>query len=336
MGGMASTWKREVVSELVGKLESYPVVGVLDISDMPAPQFQHMRQKLRDQAEIIVSKNTLLKISIELAAERTAPGLKGLVEHFRGPAALILARVNPLKLNKILRESRVSAPAKPGSRSPTDILIPAGETEFAPGPMVGELQRVGIKARIQAGKVVILEDSLIVKEGEVISKEVADMLSKLGIMPLELGLKMRAAYEGGVLFWGEVLEFDETKIVEHLRLACVSAVNLAINASYPTSMTIGVMVASAVNASRNLALNACLPLPEVVPALLARAHAEMLALASVATRKDERALDEELKKMLAPAPPPTQERGARADVRPEKPKEERKEEELEGLSKLFG
>ena len=51
-------WKQEVVSELVEKLERYPVVGVLDIADLPAAQFQQMRQKLREQAEITSSKNS--------------------------------------------------------------------------------------------------------------------------------------------------------------------------------------------------------------------------------------------------------------------------------------
>ncbi len=297
-------WKQEVVGELIEKLERYPVVGILDIADLPAAQFQQMRQKLREQAEIIVSKNTLLKLSLDRAAERKDSKLQELIDHLQGPTALILARVNPFKLSKVLRENKTSAPAKPGSKSPKDIVIPAGETDFAPGPIVGELQRVGIKARIQAGKIVILEDCQLLKEGDVISKEVADALAKFGIHPLELGLKLRAVYEAGMIFSGEVLEFDETKAIGQLQLACVSAVNLAINADYPTSITIGVMISKAGVSARNLALNACLPISEVMPSLLNRAYSEMLGLAASVYSKDEKALDAELKGMLAIAPAP--------------------------------
>ena len=326
-------WKQEVVGELVEKLERYPVVGVLDIADLPAAQFQQMRRKLREQAEIIVSKNTLLKLSLEQAAERKDPKLEELIEHLSGPTALILAHVNPFKLNRILRESKINAPAKPGSRSPRNIVIPAGETDFAPGPVVGDLQRVGVKARIQAGRVVILEDCPILKEGDVISREVADVLAKFGVHPLELGLKLRAVYEADMIFSGEVLEFDEAKATEQLQLACASAVNLAINANYPTGITIGVMIAKAGAAARNLALNVCLPISEVMPTLLTRAYAEMLGLAAAVHAKDERALDEELKGMLAVAPAE-----AKPEEKPaeEKPKEEKKEEELAGLGTLFG
>jgi large subunit ribosomal protein L10 len=256
-----------------------------------------------------------------------------LIEHLSGPTALILAHVNPFKLNRILRESKINAPAKPGSRSPRDIVIPAGETDFAPGPVVGDLQRVGVKARIQAGRVIILEECPILKEGDVISKEVADVLAKFGIRPLELGLKLRAAYEASMTVSGEVLEFDEAKATEQLQLACASAVSLAISANYPTGITIGVMIAKAGAAARNLALNVCLPISEVMPTLLTRAYAEMLGLTTAVRAKDERALDEELKGMLAIAPAE-----AKPEEKPakEKPKEEKKEEELVGLGALFG
>lgn len=312
-------WKQEVVGELVEKLERYPVVGVLDIADLPAAQFQQMRRKLRKQAEIIVSRNTLLKLSLEQAVERKDSKLEELIDHLSGPNALIFAHVNPFKLNRILRESKINAPAKPGSRSPRDIVIPAGETDFAPGPVVGDLQRVGIKARIQAGRVVILEDCPILKEGDVISKEVADALAKFGIHPLELGLKLRAAYEAGIVYSGEILEIDEKLVIGQFQEASVSALNLAVNVNYPTSMTISLMIVKASAAAQNLALNAYLPISQVMPALLALARAEMLGLATAVGTKDQRALDEELKTMLGISPP--------AEAKPEeKPEEEPKPE----------
>jgi len=327
-----ASWKQEVVGELIEKLERYPVVGVLDIADLPAAQFQQMRRKLREQAEIIVSKNTLLKLSLEQAAERKDPKLQELIDHLRGPTALILARVNPFKLSKVLQKSKINAPAKPGSRSPRDIVIPAGETGFAPGPVVGDLQRVGVKARIQAGKVVILEDCPLLKEGDVISKEVADALAKFGIMPLELGLKLRAAYEAGMVFSGEILEIDEKRVIGQFQEASVSALNLAVYVNYPTSVTISLMIVKASVTAQNLALNAYLPVSQVMPALLARARAEMMGLASAAGAKDQKALDEELTGMLGIAPPPAE---AKLEEKPEaKPEETQPEEKPKEEPKL--
>ena len=145
------SWKREAVGELIRLIEGYPVIGVLDIADLPASQFQQMRQKLRGQAEIIVSKNTLVLIAIKEAMKSKDPKLSELASFLKGQTGIIFTKMNPFKLSKLLRDNKISAFAKPGTKSPRDIVIPAGETDFAPGPVVGELQKVGIKARIQAG-----------------------------------------------------------------------------------------------------------------------------------------------------------------------------------------
>lgn len=291
-------WKQEVVAGLKKLVEEYPVIGVLDISDLPASQFQQMRQKLRGQAEIVVAKNTLASMAISEVSKTKNPKLAELVSFLRGQTGLIFTRIDPFKLSKLLRESKISAPAKPGAKSMRDVVIPAGETDFAPGPVVGELQRVGIKARIQAGKVVILEDCHLLKVGDTISKEIADVLSKFGIMPLELGLKLRAAYEDGMVFAGEVLEIDEKKTLEQLKLGILNGFNLALNINYPTVLTIGPMIAKAQAAAQNLAINACLPVREVLPMLLAKANVEMLGLATTIGGRNSQALDEELREIL--------------------------------------
>lgn len=309
-------WKHDAVGEISGLLERYTVVGVLDISELPASQFQQIRRKLRGEAAIVVSKNTLMFLAMGQAAGRN-PKLKDLAGFLVGQSALILSNMNPFKLNRFLRESRISAPAKPGSKSLRDIIIPAGDTDFSPGPVVAELQRVGIKARIQAGKVVILEDCHLLKEGDVITKEVSNTLAKFGIMPLELGLKLRAACEGSMIFSGEILDFDQKKALEQVRLAWASAFNLAVNADYPTSATVGIMISKAYIAAQNLALNSCLPVSQVMPALLARARAEMLGIAAALGTKDKNALDMELMSMLGIAP---------AEVKTEeKPAEEKRD-----------
>ena len=314
------SWKQEAVVELIRLIESYPVVGVLDISDLPASQFQQMRQKLRGQAEIIVSKNTLVSIAINGATKAKDPKLSELASYLKGQTGIIFTKMNPFKLSKLLRDNKIAAPAKPGSKSPKDVNIPAGETDFAPGPIVGELQRVGIKARIQAGKVVILEDCHLLKAGDTITKEIAETLPKFGIMPLELGLKLHAVYEGGMVFTGMTLEIDDKKIIGQLQLASVSAFNLALSVNYPTPLTIGLMIVKANAAAQNLALNACLPISQVMPLLVARANAEMLGLATAAGNRNSQALDAELRDMLGIKPP--------AEAKPaekqaeEKPKEQ--------------
>ena len=326
--GKVAPWKREVVDELTGMFERYPVVGILNIADLPATQFQQIRRRLRGQAEIIVSKNTLLSLSIEQAAGQKDPKFRGLLDHLQGPSALVFSRVNPFKLSKVLRASRMSAPVKAGMKSPNDITIPAGETDFSPGPIVGELQRVGIKARIHAGKVVVLEDSQLLKQGDIVTREVADVLAKFDIRPLELGLEIHAAYEAGMIYSAAVLKIDEEKVMGQLQEAYLCAMNISINTNYPTRATIGILISKAFTAVHNLALNACIPVAEIVPTLLTRARAEMFGLATTLMTKDEKALDEDLKQTLGVKPPVEAKEEAKLEEKPkaEKPKEKPAEE----------
>ncbi|NIP34765.1 MAG: 50S ribosomal protein L10, partial [Thermoplasmata archaeon] len=96
-------------------------------------------------------------------------------------------------LYKMMERTKTPSPAKGGELAPNDIVIKAGDTNFKPGPVVREFQKVGIPAAIERGKVVVKKDAVLVKEGEPIPKDLATVLPRLDILPLELGLDLKAA-----------------------------------------------------------------------------------------------------------------------------------------------
>ncbi len=147
--------------------------------------------------------------------------------------------MNPFKLYKLLEESKTPpAPAKAGVAVPRDVVIPAGPTSISPGPLVGEMQALGIPARIEKGKVSIQKDYTVLKAGEVITDQLARILNALGIEPLEVGLNLLAAYEDGIVYTPDVLAIDESEYINMLQQAYMHAFNLSVNTAYPTSQTI--------------------------------------------------------------------------------------------------
>ncbi|MEM3519325.1 MAG: 50S ribosomal protein L10 [Candidatus Hadarchaeales archaeon] len=327
-------WKRDVVDEISRLLLEYPVIGIADISGVPARQLQQLRQKLRGEHRIVVTKNTLLRLAMEGIAEK--PKLREISGALTGQCALLLSKSSPFKIQKILKENVASAPAKPGSKAEKDIIIPAGETDIPPGPAVGELQRVGIKARIQAGKVVILEDCKLVKKGDVITKEISDILAKFGILPIQQGLKLKVAVEGNLVFSPEVLAIDEETVKPLVVEAGRNAFNLAINILYFTKETIGIFLARGAASARALVTNAGIPVKELMPEILANAQARMLSLAAAIGGKSSAALDQELLGMIGQAAAAQPKEEPPKEEPSEKPKEEKKEEDLSGLGALFG
>lgn len=272
-------WKTEVLRELKEKLLSSRVVGVLNFEGFPAHLFQRVRERLRGKGEILVARDTLIRLALSEASKERR-GLEGLSEHVREQSALLFTDLPPVKLNRLLREEREKAPARPGRVSSTDVVIRAGETDFPPGPVVSELQRAGVKARVQAGKVVVMEDFTVVRKGEVITKEKADLLLKLGVEPVDLLLKLRAAYADGLIFSGDLLELDEETVRGELARAHQEALALALALEYPTPLTVPQLLLKSWQGALALARALEYPTRETLPELLTRAHLQALQLSS--------------------------------------------------------
>jgi large subunit ribosomal protein L10 len=261
-------WKDEEISHIKADVKTHDVVAVVSIHGIPARQFQDMRAELKNVAKIQVARNTLIYRALEQSGEST---LK-LFENVEGQTALIFTNLNPFKLFKLLENSKTPAPAKAGEKAPRDIIVEKGPTSFRPGPIVGDLQNARIPAAIEKGKVVIRETKTVAKKGEPISARLAEVLQRLEIYPMEVGLYLRAAYDGDVIYTSEDLKIDEQAYFNQFVSAVSSALNLSINVEYPTSLTIATLLQKGAFEGMTLALEAEIFEPEVLKILLLRAN----------------------------------------------------------------
>ena len=302
-------WKREEVEGIGSFIGRYDSVGVVDITGIPSRQLQDMRRDLYDTAELRVSRNTLLVRALEDAGG----GLEDLVGHVDGQIGLIGTDANPFGLYRQLEASKTSAPINAGEVAPDDIVIPEGDTGIDPGPFVGELQNVGASARIESGSITVLEDSTVLEAGGEVSRDLANVLSELGIEPKRVGLDLQAVHADGVLFEADELGIDVEEYRADVSAGAARARTLAITASYPTAATLPSLLAKASGEGKSLALQASVEDPEVMPDLVGRADTQVRALA--ARIDDEEALPGELQGVETPAPDAEPgEGGAEADA----------------------
>jgi large subunit ribosomal protein L10 len=333
-------WKVDKVEELSESINSSPVVGIVDIHGIPAKQFSKMRARLRGRVGLHVTKVTLIHRAIDKVAEER-PGLEGLKEVAFGQVGVVTTDENPFKLFRMMERTKTPSPAKGGELAPNDIVIKAGDTSFKPGPIVRDFQKVGIPAAIERGKVVIKKDAVLVKEGEPIPKDLAGVLPRLDILPLMLGLDLKAAFEDGMVYEPEVLDVDTGEIMGQFAAGAAAAFNLAVNAHVFNDVTIQPLLAKGHSYGFNLAVEAGIMTSETVEPILARAHGRMLALAS----RIPDALDDELREAIGPAaaaaPAPEEapaEEGTPGEDDDKKDEEEEKvseEDAAAGLSGLF-
>ncbi len=270
-------WKKDEISEIKKLSEEYKLTGLVDMYGIPARQVQDIRRNLKGKAELRMTRNTLIEHALgEIGGE-----IKDLGGKLDGHSALIFTNVNPFKLYSMLEKTKTKMAARPGELAPTDIVVEKGPTSFKPGPIVGELQQAGIPAAIEAGKVTIRETKTVVKEGQEISKKLADALAKLDVKPMDVGLLLQAAFFEGTVYESDVLAIDEVAFFNNIITAAKQAFNLSLNASIPTKDTAADLLTKAVREARNVAVEAAVVSDDVMDAIIGKAQSQAMALQSV-------------------------------------------------------
>lgn len=316
-------WKVNEVKELVDQIGKSRVVGIVGVREIPASNLQQMRGELRGKVEIRMVRNSIAR----RALDASTPEIRPLADYIEDQTALIFSDDNPFRLFSLLEKGKRPMPIKAGSRASRDIVVEAGETSFSPGPMVGKLQAAGIPAAIKGGKVVINQQITLVKEGEVVSAKVADILKTMEIFPRSVGLDLKAAYEGGLVFKSKDLAIDVGGLISQFGTAKVKAFGLAVEVGYATPQTVGPILQKAQVKARALVAEAGIPVPGMMNIVLAKAVANAKAIARLTQ-------GEAAPAAVAAATPA----GAGKATAEEEKKEEKKEEEdtAAGLGALFG
>ena len=271
--------KEKTVSDIIAAMEKYPIVGVVNMENLPARQLADMRAQLRGKVTLFMTKKKLIKIALE---KSTKPHVRDLEKYLKGMPALLMTDQNPFALYSLLKKKRSNAPIKAGQQAPRDILVKAGATNFAPGPVIGELGSMKIKAGIDAGKVVIKEDKIVAKEGDVIDDKLSSLLLRLGIEPMEIGLSLVAVYEKGSIMPASVLDIDEKVYEDKFRTAAREALNVAVFAAIVNKDTAEVLIAKAHREARAVAKEAGVMTSDNVGEILAQAEAQAESVKSKA------------------------------------------------------
>jgi len=282
MTAHVAEWKHGEVKELVDFITKNKVVGIVEVGGIPAPQMQKMRKNLREVGTIRSARNTLISKALD-EAEKKIKGISNLKKSISGQSAVITTDTNPFKLFAKIKATRTMAPAKGGDTATYDIEIKAGDTPFKPGPIVGELQKVGIPAAISEGKVVIKSDKLIVKAGEKIPADVALMLTRLEIFPIEIRMSLHGVFEDGNIYQPDILDIDIDEFLGRIKQASLNSFNLAIETGWANKFTIKPLIMKAYLSSFKLAIERNITNKETVKFLLLKAQANMLALKNKTT-----------------------------------------------------
>ncbi len=271
---MKAISKRERKVRLVEKIRKlcteYPVVMFADFGRFPASAFQRLRKELASNTKLLVTKKRLVPIAFK---DLKRPGLEKLLEHVPNNLVIIFSKESPSKIYKRLVESKVEVFIKPNEVAQKDIVIPEGPTDLMPGPVLTDLRALGVKTRIRGSKIWIDSEKLLVKAGEKVSPEIADVLHKLGIKAMEIYIRPTAAIDlEGNLHLPDVLSITPDKVKEMVKDAFQNAFRLAVSVGEIDKLTVGVLIQRAYANALSLAKEINWMSPETLPELLKKAY----------------------------------------------------------------
>ncbi len=289
MSRQVQVQKREPSAEKVAMVErieklakTYPVLAVTKLSKVRSAQLMAVRKVLRGNAEIVVVKNKLAILGLRGAGLKNSDEL---LKNLEGQNALIFSKLDPFKLFLLLEKNRVNLAARAGDIAPSDIVVPAGNTGQQAGPVLSEFREAGIKTKIEAGSIQVVEDSVVAKPGTQISPKLASLLSRLGIKPIRAGLAIALAYENGLIYGAEAVAIDLDKYRASLLEGFASAKGLAVILGYVTKETGPEIIAKAYREALALAVEVGEITTESAALILGKAEAEANAVLAKAKEK---------------------------------------------------
>ena len=147
--------KKKQLAELIILLQTYRNIGITRVENIASKTIQKIRHEMRQDAELKLAKNTIMKLALEELSKKDK-GIKKLLNYVNGSCAFVLTNGNPFKVANYLEKNKIPTSAKEGQIATKDVKVTARDTGFSPGPVIGELQSIGLKTIIEGGTIKII------------------------------------------------------------------------------------------------------------------------------------------------------------------------------------
>ncbi|XP_016494382.1 large ribosomal subunit protein uL10z-like [Nicotiana tabacum] len=215
-------------------LDLYNQILIVNADNVGSTQLQNIRKGLRGESVVLMGKNTMMKRSVRIHAEKTGnEGFLNLIPLLVGNVGLIFTKGDLKEIKEEVAKCKVGAPARVGLVAPVDVIVPTGNTGLDPS-QTSFFQVLNIPTKINKGTVEIMTPVELIKKGDKVGSSEAALLAKLGIRPFSYGLVMVSVYDNGSVFSPEVLELTEDDLMEKFATGVSMVTTLSLAVSYPT------------------------------------------------------------------------------------------------------
>jgi len=234
----------EKLKELLAK---YPSIFLVNVDNVGSNQMHQIRVALRGKGVVLMGKNTMVRRALRsILAE--SPQFERLLPYVKGNIGFVFTDKDLKEIRELIIANKVAAPARAGAFAPKDVVVFACNTGMEPGK-TSFFQALGIPTKIARGTIEIVSDVKVVTAGTRVGTSEATLLNMLNISPFTYGMSVVQIFDQGNVFSPEVLDIDESELIDRFLsgIKTIAAISLALG--YPTIVSV---THSIVNAYKNL------------------------------------------------------------------------------------
>ena len=172
------------------------------------------------------------------------PELDVLVPFMKQKVALIFTEASVYDLKDKIESNKVPTEARVGVVSPVDFAVPPGPTGLDPS-QINFFHALNISTKIVKGQIEITKEFKVCTLGKKVKASEAALLKKLNFKPFEYGMKVLTVYDEGSMLPQEILDLNPAALLGKFEAGTRNIVGLSLEAGYPISATVPLMIGSA-------------------------------------------------------------------------------------------
>jgi len=235
--------KQVYFNKLIQCVNDYSKILIVEADNVGSSQMQQIRIALRGKAVLLMGKNTMIRRALRGHLDKH-PGLGEFLNYVKGNVGFIFTKGDLADIKNKVINMKVDAPAKVGVIAPANVTVPAGATGLDP-TQTSFLQALNIASKINKGQVEIINDHLLLKQGDKIGQSEAALLQKLSIRPFSYGLKVKVVFDAGAIYTPEILDLTDSDILNKFLDGVRNVAAVGLQLSFPTTAAVPHLISNA-------------------------------------------------------------------------------------------
>jgi large subunit ribosomal protein LP0 len=229
--------KKNYYAKMSKLLSEYNRILVVTVDNVGSSHMQSIRKSVRGKGVILMGKNTLMRKAMREYATKVNNGIEPLITLIYGNVGMVFVKEDLQEVKNLLVNNTVGAYAKVGSFSPTEVIVPKGDTGMDPSK-TSFFQALSIQTKINKGKIEILNDVALLHKGDKVGASQATLLQMLNIKPFLYGCKVQTIYDNGQVIPPALFDMNDREVLDKVARGIQRIAAISLQIGHPTIASI--------------------------------------------------------------------------------------------------